>query len=391
MLENSKHIIIIGAGIAGLTAALSLRHFGIRTSIYERSPKIISAGAGIQLSPNANRVLSRIGVLKEISSVSIRCHGVKVFDYKSNQQLALFDYMKFKGNDLFYFCHRADLVGILYAACQKLEIPVYFNKKVEKIVNNKAIFSDGEALPAELIIGADGLHSNVRKTIADEAKPVFTRQIAWRSIVPNSINQADFSHVTLAPKRHLVSYPIKDGSELNLVLIKEQDEWQPDGWKHLEDPRVVKENFKDFSGGTAEVISSIENVYKWGLFRYPLKQSWYNDRVILIGDAAHPTLPFLAQGAAMAIEDSFVLASKIFEFSNSSVAFKEFRRERFPRVQRVVLASTKNAHIFHLSNIISRRVFQVSLRFLSKFFPHLLVKRFNWIYDHNVTNKHYSS
>ena len=118
-----------------------------------------------------------------------------------------------------------------------------------------------------------------------------------------------------------MSYPIKDGSELNLVLIKEQDEWQPDGWKHLEDPRVVKENFKDFSGGTAEVISSIENVYKWGLFRYPLKQSWYNDRVILIGDAAHPTLPFLAQGAAMAIEDSFVLASKIFEFSNSSEKF----------------------------------------------------------------------
>ena len=180
------------------------------------------------------------------------------------------------------------------------------------------MFSDGETLSSELIIGADGLHSNVRKTIADEAKPVFTRQIAWRSIVPNSINQGDFSHVTLAPKRHLVSYPIKDGSELNLVLIKEQDEWQPDGWKHLEDPRVVKENFKDFSGGTAEVISSIENVYKWGLFRYPLKQSWYNDRVILIGDAAHPTLPFLAQGAAMAIEDSFVLASKIFEFSNSS-------------------------------------------------------------------------
>ena len=246
MLENSKHIIIIGAGIAGLTAALSLRQFGIRTSIYERSPKIISAGAGIQLSPNANRVLSRIGVLKEISSVSIRCHGVKVFDYKSNQQLALFDYMKFKGNDLFYFCHRADLVGILYAACQKLEIPVYFNKKVEKIVNNKVIFSDGKALPADLIIGADGLHSNVRKTIAGEAKPVFTRQIAWRSIVPNSINQGDFSHISLATKRHLVSYPIKDGSELNLVLIKEQDEWQPDGWKHLEDPRVVKENFKDF-------------------------------------------------------------------------------------------------------------------------------------------------
>ena len=111
MLENSKHIIIVGAGIAGLTAALSLRHYGIRASIYERSPEIITAGAGIQLSPNANRVLSRIGVLKEISSVSIRCHGVKVFDYKSNRQLALFDYMKFKGNDFFYFCHRADLVG----------------------------------------------------------------------------------------------------------------------------------------------------------------------------------------------------------------------------------------------------------------------------------------
>ena len=171
MLENSKHIIIVGAGIAGLTAALSLRHYGIRTSIYERSPEIITAGAGIQLSPNANRVLSRIGVLKEISSVSIRCHGVKVFDYKSNRQLALFDYMKFKGNDFFYFCHRADLVGVLYAACQKLEIPVYFNKKLEKIINKKAVFSDGETLSAELIIGADGLHSMFEKPLLMRLNP----------------------------------------------------------------------------------------------------------------------------------------------------------------------------------------------------------------------------
>ena len=386
MLEKSNHIIIIGAGIGGMTTALCLRHFGIKASLYERSSQVTTAGAGIQLSPNAHRVLSYIGLTDKIAAVSRRCKGVKVFDYKSDSQMALLDYLNFKSNDLFSFCHRADLVSILYEACKKQEIPVHFNKKFEKITDGKAIFSDGETLFADLIIGADGLHSNARKIVFGEVKAIFTKQIAWRSIVPNSINQCDFAHVTLAPKRHIVSYPIRNGSQLNLVLIKEQNDWQPDGWRHLEDPSVVKENFKDFSGKTAKIIDSIEDVYKWGLFRYPLRKNWYKDRVVLIGDAAHPTLPFLAQGAAMAIEDSFVLASKFSEFPTILSAFTEFQSDRLPRVQRVINASAKNARTFHLSNTIARLVFHTILQLFSKFLPRLLLKRFNWIYDKDVTN-----
>ena len=386
MLEKSNHIIIIGAGIGGMTTALCLRHFGIKASLYERSSQVTTAGAGIQLSPNAHRVLSYIGLADKIAAVSRRCKGVKVFDYKSESQMALLDYLNFKSNDLFSFCHRADLVSILYEACKKQEIPVHFNKKFEKITDGKAIFSDGETLFADLIIGADGLHSNARKIVFGEVKAIFTKQIAWRSIVPNSINQCDFAHVTLAPKRHIVSYPIRDGRQLNLVLIKEQNDWQPDGWRHLEDPSVVKENFKDFSGKTAKIIDSIEDVYKWGLFRYPLRKNWYKDRVVLIGDAAHPTLPFLAQGAAMAIEDSFVLASKFSEFPTILSAFTEFQSDRLPRVQRVINASAKNARTFHLSNTIARLVFHIILQLFSKFLPRLLLKRFNWIYDKDVTN-----
>ena len=386
MLEKSNHIIIIGAGIGGMTTALCLRHFGIKASLYERSSQVTTAGAGIQLSPNAHRVLSYIGLTDKIAAVSRRCKGVKVFDYKSDSQMALLDYLNFKSNDLFSFCHRADLVSTLYEACKKQEIPVHFNKKFEKITDGKAIFSDGETLFADLIIGADGLHSNARKIVFGEVKAIFTKQIAWRAIVPNSINQCDFAHVTLAPKRHIVSYPIRDGRQLNLVLIKEQNDWQPDGWRHLEDPSVVKENFKDFSGKTAEIISSIEDVYKWGLFRYPLRKNWYKDRVVLIGDAAHPTLPFLAQGAAMAIEDSFVLASKFSKFPTVLSAFTEFQSERLPRVQRVINASAKNARTFHLSNTIARLVFHAILQLFSKFLPRLLLKRFSWIYDHDVTN-----
>ncbi len=386
MLESSKQIVIVGAGIGGLTTALCLKHFGIDACVYERSNEVTTAGAGIQLSPNANRVFSSIGLFDEVSALSRRCKGVRVFDYKSNSQIALFDYMKFKRDAAFLFCHRADLVSILYAACKKLKIPVHFDKKLEKIKNGEVIFSDGSVYSADIIVGADGLHSNVRKAVIGEETPIFTRQIAWRSIVPNSINQDDFSHVTLAPKRHLVSYPINDGSQLNLVLIKEQNEWQQDGWKHPEDPKVVKENFKDFSGESSKIIASIESVYKWGLFRYPMKKNWYHDRVILVGDAAHPTLPFLAQGAAMAIEDSFVIASKISKFPKLSFAFNEFQRERLPRVRRIISASAKNAQTFHLSNVISRLVLHLFLRLLTKFLPHLLVKRFDWIYDHNVTN-----
>ena len=386
MLEKSNHIIIIGAGIGGMTTALCLRHFGIKASLYERSSQVTTAGAGIQLSPNAHRVLSYIGLTDKIAAVSRRCKGVKVFDYKSDSQMALLDYLNFKSNDLFSFCHRADLVSILYEACKKQEIPVHFNKKFEKITDGKAIFSDGETLFADLIIGADGLHSNARKIVFGEVKAIFTKQIAWRAIVPNSINQCDFAHVILAPKRHIVSYPIRDGRQLNLVLIKEQDDWQPDGWRHLEDPSVVKENFKDFSGKTAKIIDSIEDVYKWGLFRYPLRKNWYKDRVVLIGDAAHPTLPFLAQGAAMAIEDSFVLASKFSEFPTILSAFTEFQSDRLPRVQRVINASAKNARTFHLSNTIARLVFSAILQLFSKFLPRLLLKRFNWIYDKDVTN-----
>ena len=386
MLEKSNHIIIIGAGIGGMTTALCLRHFGIKASLYERSSQITTAGAGIQLSPNAHRVLSYIGLTDKIAAVSRRCKGVKIFDYKSDSQMALLDYLNFKSNDLFSFCHRADLVSILYEACKKQEIPVHFNKKFEKITDGKAFFSDGETLLADLIIGADGLHSNARKIVFGEVKAFFTKQIAWRAIVPNSINQCDFAHVILAPKRHIVSYPIRDGRQLNLVLIKEQNDWQPDGWRHLEDPSVVKENFKDFSGKTAKIIDSIEDVYKWGLFRYPLRKNWYKDRVVLIGDAAHPTLPFLAQGAAMAIEDSFVLASKFSEFPTILSAFTEFQSDRLPRVQRVINASAKNARTFHLSNTIARLVFHTILQLFSKFLPRLLLKRFNWIYDKDVTN-----
>ena len=386
MLEKSNHIIIIGAGIGGMTTALCLRRFGIKASLYERSSQVTTAGAGIQLSPNAHRVLSYIGLTDKIAAVSRRCKGVKVFDYKSDSQMALLDYLNFKSNDLFSFCHRADLVSILYEACKKQEIPVHFNKKFEKITDGKAIFSDGETLFADLIIGADGLHSNARKIVFGEVKAIFTKQIAWRAIVPNSINQCDFAHVILAPKRHIVSYPIRDGRQLNLVLIKEQNDWQPDGWRHLEDPSVVKENFKDFSGKTAKIIDSIEDVYKWGLFRYPLRKNWYKDRVVLIGDAAHPTLPFLAQGAAMAIEDSFVLASKFSEFPTILSAFTEFQSDRLPRVQRVINASAKNARTFHLSNTIARLVFHKILQLFSKFLPRLLLKRFNWIYDKDVTN-----
>ena len=386
MLEKSNHIIIIGAGIGGMTTALCLRHFGIKASLYERSSQVTTAGAGIQLSPNAHRVLSYIGLTDKIAAVSRRCKGVKVFDYKSDSQMALLDYLNFKSNDLFSFCHRADLVSILYEACKKQEIPVHFNKKFEKITDGKAIFSDGETLFADLIIGADGLHSNARKIVFGEVKAIFTKQIAWRAIVPNSINQCDFAHVILAPKRHIVSYPIRDGRQLNLVLIKEQNDWQPDGWRHLEDPSVVKENFKDFSGKTAKIIDSIEDVYKWGLFRYPLRKNWYKDRVVLIGDAAHPTLPFLAQGAAMAIEDSFVLASKFSEFPTILSAFTEFQSDRLPRVQRVINASAKNARTFHLSNTIHRFVFHAILQLFSKFLPRLLLKRFSWIYDQDVTN-----
>ncbi|MAJ94393.1 MAG: monooxygenase [Marinovum sp.] len=386
MLEKPKHIIIIGAGIGGMTTALCLRHFGIKASLYERSSQVTTAGAGIQLSPNAHRVLSYIGLTDKIAAVSRRCKGVKIFDYKSDSQMALLDYLNFKSNDLFSFCHRADLVSILYEACKKQEIPVHFNKKFEKITDGKAIFSDGETLFADLIIGADGLHSNARKIVFGEVKAIFTKQIAWRAIVPNSINQCDFAHVILAPKRHIVSYPIRDGRQLNLVLIKEQNDWQPDGWRHLEDPSVVKENFKDFSGKTAKIIDSIEDVYKWGLFRYPLRKNWYKDRVVLIGDAAHPTLPFLAQGAAMAIEDSFVLASKFSEFPTILSAFTEFQSDRLPRVQRVINASAKNARTFHLSNTIARLVFHTILQLFSKFLPRLLLKRFNWIYDKDVTN-----
>ena len=386
MLENSKQIVVVGAGIGGLTTALCLKHFGINACVYERSNGVTTAGAGIQLSPNANRVFSRIGLFDEVSALSRRCKGVRIFDYKSNSQVAKFDYMKFKRDAAFLFCHRADLVSILYEACKKSKIPVHFDKKLEKIENGKVIFSDGNVYSADIIVGADGLHSNVRKSVIGEETPVFTRQIAWRSIVPNSINQDDFSHVTLAPKRHLVSYPINDGSQLNLVLIKEQNEWQPDGWKHPEDPKVVKESFKDFSDEASKIIASIESVYKWGLFKYPMKKNWYDDRVILVGDAAHPTLPFLAQGAAMAIEDSFVIASKISKFPKLSLAFNEFQRERLPRVRRVISESAKNARTFHLSNVISRLVLHFFLRLITKFLPHLLVKRFDWIYDHNVTN-----
>ncbi|MDB3910334.1 FAD-dependent monooxygenase [Paracoccaceae bacterium] len=388
MRITGKKIIVIGGGIGGLAAALALARLGAVVTVLEQTAEISDMGAGLQISPNGFVVLDALGLRDAVVDRSVAATSVVLRNYSNSAMVATLDVSPQTGGQNYHFIHRADLVACLLSAARQAGVQVRLQHKVKQVQTSvipQVVLTNGATMMADLVVGADGLHSCLRPVLNRPAAPRFTGQVAWRALVPRQSDALAQVQLYMGPGRHLVTYPLRGGQLVNVVAVQERTNWAADGWQHRDDPQNLRRAFADFSPDVQELLRSVDNLHLWGLFRHPVVRNWYQDHAVLLGDAAHPTLPFLAQGANMALEDAWVLADCLANAETTSGALARYQKRREGRVRRVIAVSGRNAWKYHLRLPPLRMAAHAALRFVSLKAPQYLTRQFDWLYHHDVT------
>lgn len=389
----TKKIGIAGAGIGGLTAALCLAKTGLTDIvIFEQTEGDAGGGAGIQLSPNAMHVMKSLNlsleaIATEPEAGSLRHYQTGRLYYRS----PMANYASLYGAPYLHVYH-GDLVGLLRQTAVARGVQVRQGTKVTGYEQDadevRLQLSDGSLQAADLLVGADGIHSTVRGTGRDA---VFTGQFAWRGLVAASRLPPGLvppeANVWLGPGQHFVAYHVRGGRWINFVAVQE-DKHQTDSCQ-LPQPANMAEVCTAFAGwheAVQAIIAACESCQLWALFdRKPLA-NWVDGRVVLLGDACHPMLPFMAQGAAMAMEDAYTLASALQNQRTLAVALACYEQRRQPRVRRLYQLSRQNRHLFHADNVRTRALRGLQFA-LARALPALPQRQLAMIYGFNVTQQ----
>lgn len=374
-------VLVLGAGIGGLAAALALHRRGRDVRILEQAARIEEVGAGLQISPNGAVVLRALGLGAASEAASIEAEAVVLSDYQRPGDVLRLDLTRRPGRS-YALMHRADLIGLLEEAVRAAGIPVVLGRRVEEVGPGLVRCADGGEERAELIVGADGLHSRGRVALNGADRPFFTGHVAWRAVVPLDRPLPAEARVVMAPRRHVVFYPLRDGRVANLAAFREQSDWTEEGWNHPADPDEFRALFNDMRGPVRPLLDAVTKVSKWGLFRHPVAAHWHGEGVAILGDAAHPTLPYLAQGANLALEDAWVLA-ETWDGSDASLAAYQARRRE--RAQKVISAANRNAWKYHVAFGPARRIGHFGLGLLGRMAPDHMLGQFDWIHGYDVT------
>ncbi|MGB0958631.1 MAG: FAD-dependent monooxygenase [Halocynthiibacter sp.] len=387
---GADKITIVGGGIGGLTAANALAQRGARVRLLEQAPHITEVGAGLQISPNGMRVLRALGLGPIADDRGTASDGVELIDGCSGRIVMRMD---LRDQDYKFF-HRADLIELLANAARASHVDLKLLQQVNHIELgdvNTVTMAQGQVITPKILIGADGLHSKLRPEIAGARQPFFTNQVAWRCLVPLKDHVPNVARIYMGPKRHIVTYPLRGGSVLNVVAVEERREWADEGWFHRDDPANLQAAFSMFCPDIRKLLSQVDDVYLWGLFRHDVAQVWAKGQAALLGDAAHPTLPFMAQGAVMAMEDAWMLGHMLAAANERQVsvaqALKSYETGRIDRVRRVIAAANANAGHYHIAFAPKRVLAHGALRALGKIKPDFVQKRFDWIYGYDVTQQ----
>jgi salicylate hydroxylase len=356
----AQRVLILGAGLGGLTCALSLLQKGFDVRVVEQAAQLGEVGAGLQLSANATRALYLLGLGAELTKVASEAAGKQIRLWNSGQTWKLFD-LGSESAALYGYpylmLHRADLHRILVEAVQRLdpdaiELGVRGVDVTQHATGVVLHLADGATREGALLIAADGVHSMVRSKLLDTDSPSFSGCVAWRGVIRASALpehlRAPVGVNWVGPGAHVIHYPLRQNQLVNFVGIVERDDWQVESWTER---GTVEECLRDFAGWHEDVqtlIRAVETPYKWALMvREPLA-AWMRGRITLMGDAAHPTLPFLAQGAAMAIEDGYLLGRCLERHRDDpGHALTQFQQARLGRTSTIVRGSAENASRFH--------------------------------------------
>lgn len=389
-MEPSSHkVIIVGAGLGGLAAAACLIKTGCDVEIYEQAPALGEIGAGIQQSANAMHVMRYLGVEDALRAVAFRPPTTQFRVYNSGevlQELSLAANHEARHGAPYLQLHRADFHAILARRVQTLKPgaihlgagAVGFEEAADGVA---LLLADGRRVEGDVLVGADGIRSVVRRQIAGVDRPEYTGDAAWRLTVPTDRLPANFmggtSSIWVGPGKHAVVYFLRGGRLLNFVACVELEEWIEESWTLK---RPWRELRADFEGWHTDILAIIEAAdrdacYRWALNVRPPLSNWSTGRVTLIGDAAHPTLPYLAQGAAMAVEDGAILARALQAAADVPAALRLYQHNRMARTARIVEESRANRGLFHLETITDLKT-AFARRNMDR-------ERSDWLYSYN--------
>jgi len=383
-----RSVTVLGAGVAGLAVAQALALHGARVRLLEQAPAIREVGAGLQISPNGMAVLSALGLAGAVQADATAGEAVELVDGETGAPVTRIDLLAEAPRGDFAFAHRADLIAALEAGARAAGVETALGVRATAVNldgPHPVVETTGGAEPCALLIGADGLHSVVRAALNGSAAPFFTGQVAWRATLPAEGPIAPVARVYLGPGRHLVTYPLRGGRLRNIVAVEERARWAEESWSLTDDPLAMRIAFENFLPEVRGWLDRIERPSLWGLFRHPVAACWQGQGVAILGDAAHPTLPFLAQGANMALEDAWVLADCLSRLPEAE-ALAAYQAARAPRVARIVAAANANARNYHLSGL-GRDLAHAALRIAGRVAPRAAAARFRWLYGHDVTRR----
>lgn len=384
-----QRVTVLGAGVAGLAVARALALRGAVVTILEQADAVREVGAGLQVSPNGAVVLRALGL--DIAAVSQRAEAVELRDGYGGGVVTRLEVGRLRPRQGYHFVHRADLIALLLQGAREVGVDLRMLSRVASVdlagVRPVLLMQDGSQHGAELVIGADGLHSPTRAALNGHAAPFFTHQVAWRAVIPGDGGPA-VAEVHMGAGRHLVTYPLRGGTLRNIVAVEERRKWAEESWTLRDDPLEMRLAFQDFGPRVQGWLAQVEDVHLWGLFRHPVAAHWQRGlpegAVAVLGDAAHPTLPFLAQGASMGLEDAWVLADRLAAHDTLAAGLAAYQAVREGRCRRIVEAASRNARAYHLGGVM-RAVAHGVLRVGGMVAPEMALRRFDWLYGHDVT------